>query len=85
MKTDPKTYINQLFTVVDTKSILVYTHDQRFKRIYCPFDVIVVRDIGMLRAGDIVAVSAVKMSLELIEVYIISGKGYHYYHFRLYP
>lgn len=83
MKTDPKTYINQLFTVVDTSSILVYTSDKRFKRIYCPFDVIVLHDIGQLRRDDIAAVHAVKMSLELIEVYIISGKAYHYYHFRL--
>lgn len=84
MKVDPQTYINQLFTIVDTKSILVYTTDGEFKRIYCPFDVLVIHDIGSLRRDDIQSVAAVKMSLELIEVYIISGKAYSFYHFRLF-
>jgi hypothetical protein len=81
---DPKTYINQLFAVVDTRSILVYTDKHSFKRIYCPFNVIVIRTIGKLNEGEIHAVLAVKMSLELIDVYIIAGKAYSYYHFRLY-
>jgi len=45
--------------------------------------VIIITDVGELRTGDILAVNAVKMSLELIEVYIISGKAYPYYYFRL--
>jgi hypothetical protein len=83
MKTDPQTYINQLFTIVDTKSILIYTSEGRFKRLYCPFMVIVIKDVGDLKQGDLKPVSAVKMSLELIEIFIISGKAYHYYNFRL--
>ena len=83
MKIDPKTYVDQLFTIVDTKSILVYTRKGNFRRIYCPFSVLVIHDVGELICGDIQAVNAVKMSMELIEIYIINGKGYSYYHFRL--
>jgi len=83
MKIDPKTYINQLFAVVDTKSILIYTPDKRFRRIYCPFYVKVLHDVGELKQGDSVRVSAVKMSLELIDIYIINGKAYYTYHFKL--
>jgi hypothetical protein len=45
--------------------------------------VIVIKDVGDLKQGDLKPVSAVKMSLELIEIFIISGKAYHYYNFRL--
>ncbi len=83
MKVNPQTYINQLFTVVDTSSILVYTSEGSFKRIHCPFNVMVLNDIGELKKGHIRPVNAVKMNLELIEVYIISGKAYYYYHFIL--
>lgn len=41
MSIDPQSYINQLFTVVDTVSILIYTPEGDFKRVYCPFKVLI--------------------------------------------
>ena len=53
----------------------------RLERIYCPFRVEVIRDVAKLRKGQIKAVDMIKMSMELVEVYIIESKGYYWYNF----
>ncbi|MFD2891709.1 hypothetical protein ACFS5J_06760 [Flavobacterium chuncheonense] len=63
--------------------IYVVTWNNLLKKLFCPFQVKVIHDIGALRIGDIVFVEAVKVNLELKTVYIIQGKAYYYYHFEI--
>jgi len=76
-------YIEEIFKLCKTDNILVITSEGQLERIYCPFLVIVVISIPPLIEGDIKQVTAVKVSLELIDVYIIEGRAYYHFNFRL--
>jgi hypothetical protein len=74
-------YIEEIFKVCRTDSILIITREGQLERIYCPFLVKVIITIPPLNEGDIKQVTAVKVSLELIDVYIIEGRAYYYFNF----
>ena len=78
-----KESINDLMQWMDPFSILVITEQGKLKRIYCPFSVMVITPVGYFKEGDIVAVEAVKITLELKDVFIIAGKAYYIFHFRI--
>jgi len=82
---DYRKYIQELFKYVSTGSILYVDKQGRLRRIYCPFKVIVIQWIPNHSIGDKVSVEAVKITLELKEVYIIKGKAYYVYNFRIIP
>lgn len=77
-------YIIELFKVVSTASILVVDREGNLKRLYCPFKVVAI--VAMpphIAVGASYMVEAVKMTLELREVYIINGKGYFIWYFKI--
>ena len=77
-------YILELFKIVSTTSILVIDHKGTLKRLHCPFKVVAV--VGLppqIIVGALYLVDAVKMTLELKEVYIIKGKGYYIWYFKI--
>lgn len=77
-------YILELFKVVSTTSILVVDPKGNLKRLYCPFPVVaVVVDVPSLIAGETYFVEAVKMTLHLEEVFLINGRAYYIYYFKL--
>jgi len=76
-----KKYIDEIFKYCDMYSILVINSEGRLERVYCPFQVEVIKDISKFREGQIKAVDMVKMSMELVEVYIIESKGYYWFNF----
>lgn len=76
--------ILELFKIVSTTSILVIDHKGTLRRLYCPFKVAAL--VGMppqITVGVSYLVEAVKMTLELKEVYIIQGKGYYICYFKI--
>ena len=79
-----KKYIEEIFKLCRTDSILIINKWGMLERRLCPFFVIVIQDVPPLKEGEVVAVTAVRMSLELIDVYIVMRKGYNYYNFILY-
>jgi hypothetical protein len=79
-----KDYISELMKWIDPYSILVIDEDDQLRRIYCPFAVLVTIPVGKFQLGDIVAVEAVKITLELKDVFIIEGKAYYIIHFRIF-
>jgi len=81
---DKKKYIRELFEVVDTVSILIINKDNQLIRLNVPFTVIVVLDVPGLNIGDLGSVTAIRMDLKLIDIYIVNGKPYYYYNFILY-
>jgi len=82
---DHEKYIQELFKYVSTDSILYVHKLGRLRQLYCPFKVIIMRLIPHHSIGDKVSVEAVQITLELKETYIIKGKAYYVYNFRIIP
>lgn len=80
---EKKKYISDIFKHCKSDSILIINRIGQLERLYCPFYVLVVVDVHILKKGSVKAVKAVKMSLELIDVYIIESKAYYHYNFLL--
>ena len=76
-------YIEELMAYCDPFSLLVLGFDGQLIRLYCPFTVIVIYPVGNLEKGDAYLVEAVKVTLELKDVFIIGGRAYYLLHFRI--
>ena len=80
---DKRKYILDLFSHVSMDSVLVITGEGILQRLYCPFLVVAVIDIPPFKKDDTAEVTAIKMTLELKEVYIISQKAYFIWYFKI--
>jgi hypothetical protein len=80
---EKKKYIEEVFKYCKTDSILVMNKMGQLQRLQCPFEVMVIQDVGELYRGLICLVSAVKIDLTLIDVYIIRDKAYYFFNFRV--
>jgi hypothetical protein len=76
-------YIEEVFKYCKIDSILVIDKTGQLQRLDCPFEVMVIQDVGELYKGLICLVSAVKIDLTLIDVYIIRNKAYYFFNFRV--
>lgn len=65
------------------REIYVITWNNILKRLFCPFRVKVLQDIGTLKKGQIVLVQEIKVTLELKTVFIINNEAFYYYHFDI--
>lgn len=84
MADNNREYILELFRIVNTTSILVIDRKGTLKRLHCPFKVVAVVELPpQITVGAFYLVDAVKMTMELKEVYIIEGKGYFIWIFRI--
>jgi hypothetical protein len=63
--------------------IYVITWKNTLIKLYCPFEVQVLQDIGTLKSGQFVFVDEIKVTIELKTVYIIGDNAYYYYHFHI--
>jgi hypothetical protein len=80
---DRKRYIQEIFKHCTTDSILVIDQKGHLTRLRCPFNVVVIVDVRPLKKGQEKAVIAVKVSENLIDVYIIEKKAFYHYNFRI--
>jgi hypothetical protein len=71
----------ELLKYSSPKELYVVTWNNILRLLYCPFEVIVLSNVGDLKLGDIVWVEEVKITPELITVFVIYNKAYYYYHF----
>ena len=76
-------YIEEVFRYCKIDSILVINKQGHLQRLDCPFEVVVISDVGELYKGLICLVSAVKLDIRLIDVYIIRNKAYYFFNFRV--
>ncbi|WP_051929353.1 hypothetical protein [Flavobacterium sp. 83] len=65
------------------KELYVITYYNALKLLICPFKVKVLSNVGMLRRGQLVWVSEVKVTTELKTIFIIKGNAYHYHSFEI--
>jgi hypothetical protein len=80
---EKRKYIEEVFKYCKTDSILFMNRRGDLQRLDCPFEVVVIQDVGQLYKGLICLVSAVKIDLSLIDVYIIKDKAYYFFNFRV--
>ena len=80
---EKKKYIEEIFKYCKTDSILVIGKTGQLERLDCPFEVLVISDVGEPYKGLICLVSAVKIDITLIDVYIIRNKAYYFFNFRV--
>ena len=80
---EKKKYIEEVFKYCKTDSILVINKTGQLQRLQCPFEVLVIQNVGELQKGLICLVNAVKIDLTLIDVYIIRNKAYYFFNFRV--
>lgn len=73
----------ELLRYSSPKELYVITYENKLKLLICPFEVLVKYDIDSLKKHQIVLVDEVKITLELISVFIIKGRAYFYYHFEI--
>ena len=73
----------ELLKYSSPKEIYVITWNNILKRLFCPFRVKVLQDIGALKKGQTVLVQEIKVTLELKTVYIINSEAYYYNRFNI--
>lgn len=76
-------FVAELMRGLDPYSILVMVGQKELKRLQCPFKAEVIIPVGGLSEGENVSVEAVKVTLELKDVFIIEGKAYYIIHFKI--
>jgi hypothetical protein len=74
---DNEKYLEELLKWVSSDSLLVIDEKGELRRIYCPFKVICLVNFPDITKGQNVSVDAIKMTVEIKEVYIIKGIAYH--------
>ena len=85
MSIKARKYIKELFKTVGTNSILVITSEGKLKRVFCPFKVVCNVHVHQLEKGKYYSVEAVKMTLELVDVFIIKNRAYFVWYITLMP
>ncbi len=78
-----KKELAELLKYSTPREIYVITWNNVLKRLFCPFRVKVLQDIGTLKKGQIVLVQEIKVTLELKTVFIIKNEAFYYYHFDI--
>ena len=78
-----KKELAELLKYSSPREIYVITYYGVLTRLFCPFLVKVLQDIGTLKSGQTVLVDEIKVTLELKTVYVIDNDAYYYYHFNI--
>ena len=76
-------YIEDIFKYCKIDSILVINETGSLERLECPFEAVVIQNVGELKKGLKCLVTAVKTDLQLIDVYIVGTKAYYFFNFRV--
>ena len=78
-----KKELAELLKYSSPREIYVITWKNTLIKLFCPFEVQVLQDIGTLKKGQFVFVDEIKVTIELKTVFIIDTKAYYYYHFEI--
>ena len=76
-------YLRELLKWVSADSLLVIDKKGSLRRIYTPFKAICLVSFPNISQGEKVAVDAVKLTIEVKEVFIIKGIPYYIIFFKI--
>jgi hypothetical protein len=74
---DREKYLQELLKWVSSDSLLVIDQRGQLRRIYCPFKAISLVNYTSISKGEWVYVDAIKLTVEIREVFIIKGVAYY--------
>jgi len=80
---DKEKYLQELLNWVSSDSLFVIDKSGNLRRIYCPFKVICLVNFPDIIKGEKVSVDAIKLTVEVKEVYIIKGTAYYIVFFMI--
>jgi len=78
---DKEKYLQELLRWISSDSLLVIDRSGNLRRIYCPFKVICLVNFPAITRGEKVSVDAIKLTVEIKEVYIIKSTAYYIAYF----
>lgn len=78
-----KKELAELLKYSSPQEIYVITHYNVLKRIFCPFQVLILQEIGELEKGQVALVTEVKVTLGIKTVFIINNEAYYYSYFDI--
>lgn len=78
-----KKELAELLKYSSPQEIYVITHYNVLKRIFCPFQVLILQEIGELQKGQVALVTEVKVTLGIKTVFIINNEAYYYSYFDI--
>ena len=76
-------YLRELLKWVSADSLLVIDKKGALRRIYTPFQAICLVSFPNIRQGEKVAIDAIKLTIEVKEVFIIKGIPYYIIFFKI--
>lgn len=76
-------YLQELLKWVSSDSLQVIDEKGNIRRLYCPFKVICLVNFPAITKGEKVFVDAIKLTVEVREVYIIKGTAYYIAYFLI--
>ena len=80
---DRDKYLQELLKWVSSDSLLVIDQTGTLRRIYCPFKAVSLVNYTAIRKGEKVSIDAIKLTIEIREVYIINGVAYYIVDFHI--
>lgn len=78
-----KNQLAELLKYCSPRVIYVIAWNNLLTKVFCPFQVKVLNNVGELKKGQIVWVEQVKVTPEIKTIFIIDGSAYYYYHFDI--
>jgi hypothetical protein len=76
-------YLKELLKWVSTEDMLVIDKSGLIRRIYCPFRALCLVSFPEIKQGEKVTIDAIKLTVEIKEVYIIKGTAYFIIYFSI--
>jgi len=76
-------YLKDLLKWISSDNLLVLDKSGKLRRLYCPFWVISLVNFPDIASGEKVPVDAVKLTVEVREVYVIKGTAYYIIYFKI--
>jgi hypothetical protein len=76
-------YLKELLRWISTYDMLVIDKSGKLRRIFCPFSVICLVTFPDINQGEKVFVDAIKLTIEVKEVFIIKGTAYYMVYFSI--
>ena len=76
-------YLKELINWISSDNMLVIDKSGKLRRVYVPFWVVSLVDFPDITKGQIVPVDAIKLTVEVKEVYVIRGIHYYIIYFKI--
>jgi hypothetical protein len=76
-------YLKELLKWVSSDSLLVIDKSGTLRRLYCPFKAVCLVTFPEIKQGEKVSVDAVKLTVEVKEVFIVKGTAYYIIYFSI--